>query len=122
MSHNNDCTDCDVRLASIPGGVHSLSSDDLSSSTKSGSCPIYPCKFTFPRFIGKDKGPDYDREKLYQESFHNKEKLISQWPNSKPLGHTKQGIKNDDAFFFIYIFFKFILKHFIVSIIRIYVP
>lgn len=90
VSHNNDCTDCDVRLASVPGRTHSLSYDDLSSSSRSGSCPIYPCKFTFPRFIGKDKGPDYDREKLYQEQFQGKDKLIKEWPTSKPIGHTKQ--------------------------------
>jgi dipeptidase len=57
VTHNNDCTDCDLRLAVIPAASHSADS----------ACPIYPCKFGFPRFVGDSRGSTYTLGRLSAE-------------------------------------------------------
>jgi dipeptidase len=54
VTHNNDCTDCDIRIAVVPGGHHNES--DVHN--------VYSCKFTYPRHIGYDRGSVYFPEKL----------------------------------------------------------
>ena len=57
VTHNNDCTDCDIRIAIVPSADHPQPSN----------CPIYPCKFSYPRFIGADRGTTYTADALHDE-------------------------------------------------------
>lgn len=57
VTHNNDCTDCDIRIAIIPAADHPQPSN----------CPIYPCKFGYPRYIGADRGSTYTMEAVSDE-------------------------------------------------------
>lgn len=50
VAHNNDCIDCDFRVVKVP------------SRRINPSYAVFPCKFTFPRFVGDLRGyPDVTR-------------------------------------------------------------
>ena len=74
VTHNNDCTDCDIRIAVIPAADHPPSS----------SCPVWPCKFAYPRFVSEERGSAYTAEATAGEA------LPGPFPASVPLGHIQQ--------------------------------
>ena len=74
LTHNNDCTDCDIRIAVVPSADHPQPS----------VCSIYPCKFGYPRFIGSDRGPTYAPDALTEEY------AAGPFNASQPIGHIQQ--------------------------------
>ena len=74
VTHSNDCTDCDIRIAIVPSADHPQPSN----------CPIYPCKFGYPRFIGPDRGSTYSTEAL------NDEYASGPFNASVSIGHIQQ--------------------------------
>jgi dipeptidase len=78
VTHNNDCEDCDVRIGVVPSVEHSGKPGD-------DSCPIHPCAFDFPRYVGNDRGPLYTLEHLKLEG-------LADWNpvETVPLGHIAQ--------------------------------
>ena len=112
VTHNNDCTDCDVRLAVIPAADHGEADTDSPIYTcKFGSadrghththpsshaatplsrppcsrssfpCPVVVCRY--PRYVGLDRGETYLPSALASEA------LPGPFPVSVPIGHIRQ--------------------------------
>ena len=61
VTHNNDCTDCDIRLGLVPS-THNRDNNSLTVNT---------CKFTYPRYIGSDRGTTYTYDHSSLEHIHN---------------------------------------------------
>jgi dipeptidase len=77
-THNNDCTDCDIRIAVVPAKSYNPDKD---------KCNIYPCKFSYPRFVGSDRGD------TYKEEYLNDEKVANIYKASQPI-HTIEQVKS----------------------------
>lgn len=71
VTHNNDCTDCDVRITVVPS--RSVGSEDA----------ILPCKFGFPRYVGDDRSVHYSIEATESEDVKFNETIKP----TKPLGY-----------------------------------
>lgn len=76
-THNNDCTDCDIRMTIVQAKDHAAGSD----------CPIYPCHFTYPRFVGNSRSPAYSSARLDAEHVNT---IDHTYAESQPIGHTAQ--------------------------------
>ena len=74
LTHNLDCTDCDVRLAVVPARSH----------PPSGWCPVFPCKFSYPRHVGEQRGAAYSASRLQAEF------LPGPFPASAAIGRIAQ--------------------------------
>jgi dipeptidase len=74
LTHNLDCTDCDIRLAVVPARSH----------PPSASCPVVGCKFSYPRHVGGERGPAYAASHLLAEF------LPGPFPESVPIASIPQ--------------------------------
>lgn len=74
-THTNDCTNCDTRIAFVPGGRFPAGSKK----------PIYPGKTDYPRFVGVDRGDTY-----YPEGVDLQVLNASTAPVTAPIGFLEQ--------------------------------
>jgi len=72
-SHSADCGSCDFRLVYVPAADHEPGSKRA----------VYPFIEEFPRYVGKDMGPNYD---------------IPGYPPTEPLGYIDQ-VEHTYAYF-----------------------
>jgi len=84
VTHNNDCEDCDVRVGIVPEQSHD----------KGSTVSIHQSAFTFPRYVGNERGLIYTLKATEQEHLDgwapNETKAMGSIPQ---VAHTYQYIE-----------------------------
>lgn len=71
-THADDCYDCDFRILRVPAATHGA------NATRA----IPPMRYSYPRYVGNDRGPAFSRAKV--------DGTIYPWTESDHVGHIPQ--------------------------------